>query len=407
MDVKKYTDRALTKMLGATSDVVAVTEFKDASGISIRKRTSHKGTTIAFIFKKWQDGVEHKRVIGHFPRMSIEAARAAYGGMLGELIHTGEVPLGPRKAKLAEAAAMAAKESALTNTFERLWGQFLDKKAREVSAITFETYAATDNIIKHAEFFGWPIGDVGPQVVHEKLILPELERNLPTSTKRIVTHLSGFGSFLEAMGVVERNPYDRLSKLLPKFKGGHHPTFADDRLEESMSDLFARFSKFSEHLQAVLQFHFYVPLRVAEVASITLEQARGASEVVVKTKTWDQFTMPLPTQAQRLVEYFSRHSKYYLIESPRGGKHTGDNIRRALQQSGVDFTIHSVRSCFMQYMQGYTNVQSNIAEMCLSHRVGDATVQAYNRGDYVEKRRAALQEWADFVEKCIGPYAIV
>ena len=406
MDAKRYTDSALSKMLTLKSDTVQTTEFKDVSGISIRKRTSPRGTKLSFIFKKWQDGVEHKRVIGHFPRMSIEAARAQYGSFLGQLLHTGEVPMGPRKAKQAAAVEAARAAAEAEKTFANLWGQFLDKKAKEISAVSFESYAATDNILKQQVFYEWPISEVTVQALHEKLLLAEIERNEPARVKRIATHLGSFGSYLEAMGIVEYNTYNRLSKLLPKVKGGHHPTFADDRLEECMRDLFARFSKFPEYVQAALQFHFYVPLRLAEVASITIEQAKGAAEVVVKTKTWDQFTMPLPVQAQRLVEYFAAHSNHYLIESPRGGHYDGDFMRRALKESGVNFTIHSVRSCFMQYMQGYTNVQSNIAEMCLSHRVGDATVQAYNRGDYVEKRRAALQEWADFVEKCIGPHAI-
>ena len=406
MDAKRYTDTALSKMLTLKSDTVQTTEFKDVSGISIRKRTSPRGTKLSFIFKKWQDGVEHKRVIGHFPRMSIEAARAQYGSYLGQLLHTGEVPMGPRKAKQAAAVEAARAAAEAEKTFANLWGQFLDKKAKEISAVSFESYAATDNILKQQVFYEWPISEVTVQVLHEKLLLAEIERNEPSRAKRIATHLGSFGAYLEAMGVVEYNTYKRLSKLLPKVKGGHHPTFADDRLEECMRDLFARFSKFPEYVQAALQFHFYVPLRLAEVASITIEQAKGATEVVVKTKTWDQFTMPLPVQAQRLVEYFAAHSKRYLIESPRGGHYEGDFMRRALKASGVEFAIHSVRSCFMQYMQGYTNVQSSIAEMCLSHRVGDATVQAYNRGDYVEKRRAALQEWADFVEKCIGPHAI-
>lgn len=406
MDVKRYTDSALSKMLTLKSDTVQTTEFKDVSGVSIRKRTSPRGTKLSFIFKKWQDGVEHKRVLGHFPRMSIEAARAQYGSFLGQLLHTGEVPLGPRKAKQAAAVEAARAAAEAEKTFANLWGQFLDKKAKEVRGNTLKSYMATDAVLKQQVFYEWPISEVTVQVLHEKLLLPEIERNEPARIKRLAVHLGGFGDYLEAMGIVEYNTYNRLSKLLPKVKGGHHPTFADDRLEESMSDLFARFSKFPEYIQAVLQFHFYVPLRVAEVASITIEQAKGAAEVVVKTKTWERFTMPLPVQAQHLVKYFAVHSKHFLIESSRGGHYDGKALLRALKASGVNFTIHSVRSCFMQYMQGYTNVQSNIAEMCLSHRVGDATVQAYNRGDYVEKRRAALQEWADFVEKCIGPHAI-
>ena len=44
------------------------------------------------------------------------------------------------------------------------------------------------------------------------------------------------------------------------------------------------------------------------------------------------------------------------------------------------------------------------AEMCLAHRVENATQQAYQRSDYLKQRRVIMQAWGDYVEQCARPY---
>lgn len=46
------------------------------------------------------------------------------------------------------------------------------------------------------------------------------------------------------------------------------------------------------------------------------------------------------------------------------------------------------------------DIDFEVAENCLAHKVGNAVVQAYNRTTLLEKRRVAMQKWDDYVEKC-------
>ena len=41
--------------------------------------------------------------------------------------------------------------------------------------------------------------------------------------------------------------------------------------------------------------------------------------------------------------------------------------------------------------------RDDIVEMALAHKVGDATYEAYQRGDLLNKRRVLVSDWADFV----------
>jgi hypothetical protein len=42
-------------------------------------------------------------------------------------------------------------------------------------------------------------------------------------------------------------------------------------------------------------------------------------------------------------------------------------------------------------------VDREVAEMNLAHRIGSAVEQAYNRSSLLERRRPAMQAWADFL----------
>jgi integrase len=69
------------------------------------------------------------------------------------------------------------------------------------------------------------------------------------------------------------------------------------------------------------------------------------------------------------------------------------DIMREVHRSA---TIHGMRSGFRDWCteQG---VAHEVAELALAHRVGDATVHAYLRGDALEPRRVVMQQWGDFL----------
>ena len=58
---------------------------------------------------------------------------------------------------------------------------------------------------------------------------------------------------------------------------------------------------------------------------------------------------------------------------------------------------HGLRSTFATWSQEFTNYPSELREHALAHRVGNSTTQSYERGAMLEKRRALMQDWANFV----------
>ena len=58
---------------------------------------------------------------------------------------------------------------------------------------------------------------------------------------------------------------------------------------------------------------------------------------------------------------------------------------------------HGLRSTFRDWVAERTHFPGDMAEVALAHKVGNAVEAAYRRGDMVEKRRAMMDAWADYL----------
>jgi integrase len=64
-----------------------------------------------------------------------------------------------------------------------------------------------------------------------------------------------------------------------------------------------------------------------------------------------------------------------------------------------ELTVHGFRSTFRTWAAECTRYPREIAEAVLAHVVGDATEQAYQRGDMFEKRRKLMDAWAAYCKR--------
>jgi integrase len=68
-------------------------------------------------------------------------------------------------------------------------------------------------------------------------------------------------------------------------------------------------------------------------------------------------------------------------------------------KAGQRITVHGFRSTFRDWAAERTSFPREVAEMALSHAVGDETEQAYQRGDLFEKRRRLMIAWSEYCAK--------
>jgi integrase len=128
------------------------------------------------------------------------------------------------------------------------------------------------------------------------------------------------------------------------------------------------------------------------------------------TKTKAEITIPLPKQAVELLrdiirlsdgEYLFPARKYQQQRLPYIHENTLNVALSKVKANmpGVEpFTIHDFRRTARTHLAAL-GVESHIAERCLNHKI-KGVEGIYNRHDYFDERKAALQKLANFLEAC-------
>ncbi|TCV92116.1 site-specific recombinase XerD [Luteibacter rhizovicinus] len=131
----------------------------------------------------------------------------------------------------------------------------------------------------------------------------------------------------------------------------------------------------------------------------------------VRTKSERGISIPLPTQAvaavKKLIE-LAEGSEWLLparkMQSRMVPYISADTINAALAKcvrplmASVDhFTLHDLRRTARTHLEAL-GIAPHVAERCLNHSI-KGLVGVYNRYDYIDERREALQRWADFLSR--------
>jgi len=86
----------------------------------------------------------------------------------------------------------------------------------------------------------------------------------------------------------------------------------------------------------------------------------------------------------------------YLFPGMRGPL-SDMSLTAVLRRMKVAATAHGFRSTFRDWVSEHTEYSSEVAEMALSHAIGDKVEAAYRRGDLLAKRVALMTDWASFL----------
>ena len=168
---------------------------------------------------------------------------------------------------------------------------------------------------------------------------------------------------------------------------------------------YVRSSESYESKRLALEFLILTAARTSEV--------RGArwAEVDFDEATWTipadrmksgrEHRVPLSTAALDVLTRARRERWGFpndLVFPDRSGREmiSQDGLRQLLRRK-FEATSHGFRSSFRDWAAEKTDFPSDIAEHVLAHLEGSATIRAYRRTDYFDKRRELMQAWTDFV----------
>ena len=152
-----------------------------------------------------------------------------------------------------------------------------------------------------------------------------------------------------------------------------------------------------------LAFLMLTATRTSEVRGATWEEIDWDKQLwtipVSRTKTGIEHLVPLSSVAvQWLRKALKKSTGSGLVFTDRkGGMISQDGIRQLIKRRYPQATTHGFRSSFRDWVADETDYPGEIAEHALGHLAGEATMLAYRRTNYLLKRAALMQLWADFL----------
>ncbi|WP_306114480.1 MULTISPECIES: site-specific integrase [unclassified Roseovarius] len=118
-----------------------------------------------------------------------------------------------------------------------------------------------------------------------------------------------------------------------------------------------------------------------------------------RMKTGEEHRVPLTREMLEIIEPLkAMHSDYVFEGQKRHQPLSNMSMLMLLRRMKIEgVTVHGFRSTFRVWASEVANAPREVAEMSLSHRIGSQVEQAYARSDLLEKRRALMERWSNFV----------
>lgn len=116
-----------------------------------------------------------------------------------------------------------------------------------------------------------------------------------------------------------------------------------------------------------------------------------------RMKSVREHRVPLSGGALELLRKLGQGAPEALVFPGMRGPLSDMSLTAVLRRMKVDATAHGFRSTFRDWAAEHTEHAGEVAEMALSHAVGDKVEAAYRRGDLFDKRVVLMEDWARFL----------
>ena len=118
-----------------------------------------------------------------------------------------------------------------------------------------------------------------------------------------------------------------------------------------------------------------------------------------RMKAGREHRVPLSPRAIEIVQRMAavRTSNFVFPGSKPDHPLSNMALEMLMRRLKVDATVHGFRSAFRDWAAEQTSVPREVAEAALAHVLENKVEAAYRRSDLFGKRRALMEQWAEFL----------
>jgi len=349
----------------------------------------------------YQKPISKKRTIvsfGAYPIVSLADARAKRDEYLALLAQDID-PQAQVKQQLTE------RKAELDNTFYKVSRDWLSEQSYKSN-----TLDGVNRYLRYAYEFikDKPVSDLTAfDILDICQAIHDTHGSLMASG--VKTKIAQVLDFALSRRMVTSNVARGLKNTHKKHKKGHNPAIIDPKELGEFLNALDKADDCGVVVKTFLQIAPYIFVRPTELATMhkkdidfdKKEWRYTPPKTEDSTKT--QIIVPLSRQVFEKIEFLlACHGRDYVFYSNRGKYRHITRQRPAewLRDNGFagKQTNHGLRATARTILEEELGYASHIIEMQLGHQTKDPNGNAYNRTKFLEKRKAMMQDWADYLD---------
>ncbi|MEP3675380.1 tyrosine-type recombinase/integrase [Sulfitobacter sp.] len=184
-----------------------------------------------------------------------------------------------------------------------------------------------------------------------------------------------------------------------KAKVKHHRAMGWQDVPKFYADLRTRKAMAAK----ALMFTCLTGSRTGEVLGLRWEEIDFETQLWTcpadRMKTGEAHRVPLTDEMLSIIEPLKELRSDFVFEGQKRHRPLSNMsmlmLLRRMDVEGV--TVHGFRSTFRDWASEVANVPREVAEKSLAHSVGSDVERAYARSDLLDKRRALMRDWSQYV----------
>ncbi|WP_460075792.1 integrase domain-containing protein [Pseudomonas sp. H2_C01] len=389
----RLSDRQLKAVKPKGKDYV----LTDGDGLQLRVRVNRS--------MQWNFNYRHpvtknriNMALGSYPEVSLAQARKKTVEAR-ELLAQGIDPKAQRN-ELQE-----AKRAETEHTFENVATAWFELKKDSVTPAYAEDIWRSLTLHVFPSMKSTPLSEVSaPMVI--KLLRPIEAKGSLETVKRVSQRLNEIMTYGVNSGMIFANPLSGIRAVFKKPKKENMAALPPDELPELMMEIAN--ASIKRTTRCLIEWQLHTMTRPAEAATTRWADIDFEKRIWTippeRMKKRRPHTIPLTEHALSLLETLKPHSGHreYVFPSDRNPRTHANSqtANMALKRMGFQDRLvsHGMRSMASTILNEH-GWDPELIEVALAHVDKDEVRSAYNRADYIERRRPMMAWWSEHIQK--------
>ena len=371
--------------------------LNDGNGLALRIKPI--GTKV-WIFN-YQRPITKKRAnltLGKYPALSLAKART-------KAIEARELLIDDIDPKDYRDDQLLSKQTKLNNTLQVVFDNWYAVKKTSIKELTARKLK--QRLDKYLLFYmgKYPINEItAPQTI--KILQPVANEGKLETVGRICRNLNEIMTFAVNTGIIEHNRLAGIGKAFAAPKVTNQASLKPDELPKLLTAL--NYANIKIITRCLIEWQLHTMTRPSEAAGTRWD------EIDIENQLWNipedrmkkgrPHTIPLTDQTSALlqtIKSITPKSEFVFPGHTSRKKHvSSQTANKALERMGFkgQQTSHGLRALASTTLneQGF---DVDVIEAALSHVDKDKVRSAYNRTDYLKRRKVVMNWWSNHIEE--------